>query len=130
MVKVYDGAVVMDYCKGDHNILIDLDTYFPYTIYSGYQIIARVGSATIYLLSRKRQTALVTNHTENSITIKVDDIEYIISNDILGIVKLYISSIESEYIINKFHVTKLVFGFVVLLLIILAYMEGLIKFKM
>ena len=82
------------------------------------------------MLSRKRQTALVTNHTENSITIKVDDIEYIISNDIFGIVKLYISSIGSEYIINKFHVTKLVFGFVVLLLIILAYMEGLIKFKM
>lgn len=126
MVKVYDGASMMDYYPDDHNIIIDLGTYYPDSIYSGYEFLGRVGSATIYFLSNRRMVTKVTNYTKNNVTIKINDTEYTIIRNCLGMIQLHVSGKGTGDIINRFNVMKNTSGFMMLITIIITI--GFIKF--
>jgi hypothetical protein len=119
MVKVYHDASMMDYYPDDHGIMIDLGTFYPNKIYDGYEFLGRVGQATIYFLSNYRPVTLVTKFTKNNITVKINNTEYTIVRDFLGMIQLHVSGKETGHIINQFIVFKNLLGFMMLFAIII-----------
>lgn len=111
MVKVFNEHIITNYDQTDENVIITINSFFEHDTES-YQRIGTIGQAEIYIKrSLTNQLTIVSAH-DRRFEFFINDRHYIITNNMFGILRY------NDTIINKFHVTKMVVGLIVIMALI------------